>query len=223
MKVLVVEDDRRLCSLIARGLSEDGHVVDTAGDGLGGQEAARTGRYDAIVMDLMLPKKDGLSVIRELRDDGIVTPILILTSRDSTDDVVAGLDAGADDYLRKPFAFEEMEARLRTIARRLPVPPRRVLEVEDVTFDLATKRVHRAGREIVLKAKELAFLEYLMMNAGVVVTRAMIEEAIWARHSEICSNVVDVYIRRLRSKLEADGLPQIIFTVRGVGYRFGSC
>src|SRR6185437_4928298 len=213
MKVLVVEDDRRLCSLIARGLTEDGHVVDTAGDGLAGQDAARTGGYDAIVMDLMLPEKDGLNVIRDLRDEGIVTPVLILTSRDGTDDVIAGLDAGADDYLRKPFAFEEMEARLRTVARRIPAAPRLVLTAGDVTFDLASKRVTRQGREIALKAKELAFLEYLMANAGVVVTRVMIEEAIWNRRTEISSNVIDVYVRRLRAKLECDGMPQIIFTV----------
>lgn len=221
MKVLVVEDDERLCTLIARGLTEDGHVVDRAGDGIGGQEAATSGAYDAIVMDLMLPKKDGLSVIRDLRGGGVTTPVLILTSRDAIDDVVAGLDAGADDYLRKPFAFEEMEARLRTVARRIPAPPRLVLRVGDVTFDLATKRVRRRDREIELKPKELALLEYLMTNPGVVLTRTKIEDAIWARHSEISSNVIDVYIRRLRTKLECDGMPPVIFTVRGIGYRFG--
>lgn len=222
MKVLIVEDDRQLCALIARGLAEDGYVVDTAQDGPSGQEAARVGGYDAIIMDLMLPKKDGLRVIRELREDGVITPVLILTSRDGTDDVIAGLDAGADDYIRKPFAFEELEARLRTVARRIPAPPRLVLTAGDVTFDLASKRVRRDGRDIQLKPKELAFLEYLMTNAGVVVTRAMIEEAIWARHSEISSNVIDVYVRRLRAKLEFDGMPQIIFTIRGIGYRFGA-
>jgi DNA-binding response OmpR family regulator len=222
VKILVVEDDQRLCSLIARGLTEDGHVVDTLYDGRSGQEAAQDGSYDAIVLDIMLPEKDGLAVVRDLREQGVSTPVLVLTARDSTEDVIAGLDAGADDYLRKPFAFEEMEARLRTVARRAPAPPRMVLEAGDIRFDLASRQVVRQGRRIELKAKELAFLEYLMSNAGVVLTRAMIEQAIWARHSEISSNVIDVYVRRLRSKLECDGMSQVIFTVRGIGYRFGS-
>ena len=222
MRLLIVEDDDRLASALRRGLEERGHVVDHAADGPNGEVLASDDGYDAIVLDLNLPGRDGLAVLRSLRAEGVATPILIATSRDETDDVVAGLDAGADDYIRKPFAFRELEARLRTISRREKAPSSAVLAVADLTFDLATRRAIRGTREIELTAREMAFLEYFMRNAGRVLTRPMIETALWDRTSETTSNVVDVYIRRLRVKIDAPQEAPLFHTVRGLGYRMGS-
>jgi len=222
MKFLVVEDDVKLSALLARGLSRSGHIVDLECDGQSGQEAACSGTYDVIILDIMVPKKSGLSVARDLRSTGNPTPILILTARDTPEDVVAGLDAGADDYLRKPFAFSELEARLRTLARRAGVPPRTVLRVGNLTFDTTSKHVERDGRAIQLTGREMAYLEYFMRNAGIVVTRAMLENALWNRDTELSSNAIEVYVRRLRSKIEFDGMPPLITTLHGIGYRFGS-
>jgi two-component system, OmpR family, copper resistance phosphate regulon response regulator CusR len=221
MRLLVVEDDLKLAALLARGLRQDGHVVDVDYDGESGQEAARSGIYDAIILDIMLPSKSGLSVCHELRTEGKATPILMLTARDAPQDVAAGLDAGADDYLRKPFSLTELEARLRTLARRARVPPRTILRVADVTFDTASKHVERAGWPIAFTARELSYLEYFMKNAGIIVTREMLENALWDRDSELSSNAVEVYVRRLRAKLEAHGMPRLLTTQHGVGYRFG--
>lgn len=222
MKILIIEDDEKLCRLLARGLAEDGHVVHVEYDGVAGAEAVEQEPFDTLVVDIMLPRKDGLTLVRELRERGHGTPILMLTARDTIEDVIAGLDAGADDYLRKPFAFEELEARLRSLTRRPTATPRTVLAVEDLIFDLASKRVKRGDREIELTARELAFLEYFMKNAGIVLTRTMLEKALWDREAEISSNVIDVYVRRLRAKLDLDGFPPLITTIRGVGYRLGS-
>lgn len=221
MRLLVIEDDLKLAALLARGLRQEGHVVDVEHDGESGQEAARASIFDAVILDIMLPGKSGLSICHELRAEGKATPILMLTARDAPQDVAAGLDAGADDYLRKPFALTELEARLRTLARRARVAPRAILRVGDVTFDTTSKHVERNGRTILFTARELAYLEYFMKNAGIVITRAMLENALWDRDSELSSNAVEVYVRRLRAKLEADGMSRLLTTVHGIGYRFG--
>jgi DNA-binding response OmpR family regulator len=222
MRLLVVEDDARLCDVLRRGLTEQGHVVDIAHDGEEGETWASGTPYDVVVLDVNLPKRDGLSVVRSLRSGGVRTPVLMLTSRDTADDVIAGLDAGADDYLRKPFVFGELEARLRSIARRAsPDSVDALLRVGDLRFDLRSRRAMRGGEEIDLTAREAAFLEYFMRNAGRLITRRMIEDALFERESETTSNVVEVYVSRLRAKLTTGGAPQLLHTVRGAGYRFG--
>jgi DNA-binding response OmpR family regulator len=222
MHLLVVEDDLRLCDVLRRGLGEAGHVVDVVNDGKAGEEWATGGRYDAVVLDVNLPKKDGLSVVRGLRSQRVRTPVLLLTSRDTPQDVIDGLDAGADDYLRKPFVFGELEARLRSIVRRRTEESLDAeLRFDDLVFDLASRRVRRDTREIELTARESAFLEYFMRNAGRLLSRAMIEDALFDRRSETVSNVVEVYVSRLRSKLTVSGESQLLHTVRGAGYRFG--
>jgi two-component system OmpR family response regulator len=222
MRLLVVEDDPRLSDVLRRGLTEQGHVIDVAGDGESGEQWAAGGAYDAVVLDVNLPKRDGLSVVRNLRASGVRTPVLILTSRDTTDDAIESLDAGADDYLRKPFVFGELEARLRSITRRASAHVLDArLEVGDLRFELGSRLVSRAGRKIDLTARETAFLEYFMRNSGRLITRRMIEDALFDRESETTSNVVDVYVSRLRAKLTARGEPQMLHTVRGAGYRFG--
>ena len=221
MRLLVVEDDLRLCDVLRRGLCEQGHVVDVAHDGEEGEHWASATVYDAVVLDVNLPKRTGFEMVRSLRANRVETPVLILTSRDTADDVIEGLDAGADDYLRKPFVFGELEARLRTILRRRDRGRLDAqLRVGDLSLDLSSRRVHRATREIELTAREVAFLEYFMRNAGRLVTRPMIEDALFDRASETTSNVVEVYVSRLRSKLTAGGEPQLLHTVRGAGYRF---
>ncbi len=221
MKILVIEDDARLAEVIRRGLSESGHIVDCEYDGPAGEHAARSASYDAVILDGMLPGKDGLDVARSLRSAGIGTPILMLTARDTPEDIVRGLDAGADDYVRKPFVFSEIEARLRSITRRPQTIGSDILCIADVELDLATRRVRRGSTNLELTARETAFLEYLMRNAGRLLTRAMIEDALWERDRESGSNVIEVYIRRLRAKLSPNGEPALIETVRRSGYRFG--
>lgn len=221
MRLLVVEDDTRLCDVLRRGLREEGHVVDVAYDGEEGEKWAGTALYDAIILDVNLPKRDGLSVVRTLRRAGDRTPVLVLTSRDTVQDVIEGLDAGADDYLRKPFVFGELEARLRSILRRSDGQTLDAqLRVADLTFDLGARRVRRGTREIELTARESAFLEYFMRNSERLLTRRMIEDALFNRENETTSNVVDVYVSRLRSKLTSEGEPQLLHTVRRAGYRF---
>lgn len=221
MKILVVEDDRRLAELLRRGLAESGHVVDLEHDGESGEGSAAGGAYDAIVLDVMLPRKDGFAVARDLRARNVATPILMLTSRDTAEDTIAGLDAGADDYLRKPFVFGELEARLRSLARRIAAPVHRTLTIGDLQMDLATRRVTRGETPLALTARETAFLEYLMRNSGLLITRPMLEDALWERDRDTASNLIEVYVRRLRSKLSPSGEPPLIHTVRGSGYRFG--
>ena len=220
MKILIVEDDVGLSRVLRRGLAESGHVVDLERDGPAGESAALVANYDAIVLDVMLPGKDGLAVTRGLRSRGIAVPILMLTSRDTAEDAILGLDAGADDYLRKPFVFGELEARLRSLTRRTAAVVQAELQAGDIVLNLATRRVTRSGREIDLTAREIAFLEYLIRNAGLMLTRGMIEGALWENDRERNSNVIDVFVRRLRLKLSPQGEPSPIETVRGVGYRF---
>lgn len=222
MRLLVVEDDVRLCDVLRRGLGEQGHVVDVAHDGEQGEAWAQGVPYDAVILDVNLPKRDGLSVVRSLRKCDVRTPVLMLTSRDTPDDVIAGLDAGADDYLRKPFVFGELEARLRTIVRRRsPEPLEAELRAADLVFDLKSRRVRRGERQIELTAREAAFLEYFMRNADRIITRPMIEDALFERESETTSNVVEVYVSRLRSKITEGREAQLLHTIRGAGYRFG--
>jgi DNA-binding response OmpR family regulator len=222
VRVLVVEDDEPLRALIARGLAEDGHVIDTLPDGRECDAYLAATPYDALVLDLNLPYEDGLSILRRLRARGEATPVLLLTARDAADDVAAGLNAGADDYLRKPFAFIELEARLRSIARRPLAWSGDVLQASDLTFDCSTRQARRGERDLVLTAKEAVFLEVLLRNRGRTVSRRVLEDLLWDRDSDPSSNVLDVYARRIRNKLVSEGEPQLIATVRGVGYRLES-
>lgn len=221
MKLLIVEDDEVLSGYLREGLMEEGHVVGVAFDGVNGELAATSGEYDAIILDLMIPEKDGMAVLSSLRTTGVTTPVLILTARDTVADAVQGLDSGADDYLRKPVDFEELLARLRSITRREPAAMRLELRVEDLIFDLATRRATRGGNAIALTTRESAYLEYFMRNSGLVITRGMLEAALWDDEAETTSNVIDVYVRRLRTKLDADGRLPLLHTIRGAGYRFG--
>jgi two-component system OmpR family response regulator len=222
VRLLLIEDDDRLSDVLRRGLEEQGHVVDIAHDAPLGESLAADPEYDAIVLDLNLPGGDGLQLLQRLRAAGVGTRVVVATSRDETDDVVAGLDAGADDYIRKPFALTELLARLRSVSRREAPPASVVLEVGDLSFDLASRQVSRSSREISMTSRELAFLEYFMRNANRVLTRPMIETALWDRTSETTSNVVDVYVRRLRMKIDPDGEAPLLHTVRGIGYKMGA-
>ncbi len=221
MRLLLVEDDKKAARVLARGFGEEGFVVDVAQSGEIGDELAAANRYDAIVLDWLLPRKDGLAVCRELRGRGIRTPILMLTARDSLPDRVSGLDSGADDYLTKPFAFEELLARIRALLRRSELTRPPVLKVADLTLDPVTHRVTRGAVEITLTPKEYAILETLMRHAGEVVSRTRIGESAWRDDPEDLTNVVDVHVSHLRRKVEATGGPQLIHTVRSRGFRLG--
>jgi DNA-binding response OmpR family regulator len=219
LRILLVEDNRRLSNSLLQSLVEDGYAVDPAYDGLEGEEMAQVYPYDAIILDIMLPKKNGLEVCRELRNQRVNVPILMLTARDTVEDRVSGLDSGADDYLVKPFAMEELRARLRALLRRRSDDKSGLLKVGDLMLDPATHAVERAGQAVELTAKEFSLLEYLMRNANRVVTRSMVENHIWSYDFQASSNVVDVYVRRLRRKLDDPFDEKLIETVRGVGYR----
>jgi len=219
MRILLVEDDGPLRDIIRRGLSEAGHVVDALPDGQYCADYLDSSSYDTLILDLNLPQEDGLSVLRRLRRNGSQVPTLILTARDAITDVIHGLDTGADDYLRKPFAFGELEARLRALARRPPTVEHDVLRVGDIEFDTHTRSTRRGDREINLTAKESAFLEQLLRHPGQTITRSALEDRLWDKESDRSSNVLDVYARRLRMKLTEDGEPQVLHTVRGLGYR----
>jgi DNA-binding response OmpR family regulator len=221
MRLLLVEDDKKAARVLARGFGEEGFVVDVAQSGEIGDELASANRYDAIVLDWLLPRKDGLAVCRGLRGQGIRTPILMLTARDSLPDRVSGLDSGADDYLTKPFAFEELLARIRALLRRSELTRPPVLKVADLTLDPTTHRVTRGSVEITLTPKEYAILETLMRHAGEVVSRTRIGESVWRDDPEDLTNVVDVHVSHLRRKVDATGGPQLIQTVRSRGFRLG--
>lgn len=219
MRVLVVEDERRLTHLLRRVLEEERYVVDEAYDGVDGEDLARAGNYDAIVLDVMLPGRQGLAVCENLRKDHIATPILMLTARDALEDVVRGLDAGADDYLVKPFAFAELLARLRSLSRRrtaeIAAP---LLEVDDLAMDLMRHEVRRAGKVVELTPREYALLEYFMRHPGQVLTRTQILTNVWRYDAYLSSNAVDTYVHYLRDKVD-NGYPRkLLHTVRGVGY-----
>ncbi len=220
MRVLVVEDERRIAAYVKRGLEEQGYAVDAVYDGAEALAWAEAADFDLIVLDILLPEMDGISACRELRRRGIHCPILMLTARDSVDDRVAGLDAGADDYLVKPFAMRELLARLRALARRSTDANRSpVLQVADLTLNTLTHRIRRRDRPIELTAKEYAVLECLMREPERVLTRTMIAEHVWNYDVVNQSNVVDVYIRNLRRKIDDPFGVKLIHTVRGAGYR----
>jgi len=222
MRVLVVDDDVRLCSVMQRGLTEEGYAVDTANDGEEGQYFAEINDYDLVILDIMMPKVDGLTVCRNLREAQRNAPILMLTAKDAIPDRVTGLDAGADDYLVKPFAFDELVARIRALTRRHAPPARRNWGSKTSCSIQSPGRVRRGDREIELTTKEYAVLEYFLRNPGAVITRGMIEEHAWSNDFDSVSNLVDVYIRHLRAKLDHDGEPSLIETIRGTGYRLRS-
>ena len=218
MRILIVEDDRRLANQLKKGLDEEGHPTSIVFDGKEGWEAANANEFDVFVLDVMLPTVDGFSLVRRVRRAGIATPILMLTARDSNEDVVTGLDAGADDYLTKPFSFRVLLARLRALERRKQVDPRTLLQVSDLTLDAATHRVERGGASVPLTRTEFAILDLLIKNAGKVLTRERLIESVWGYDCEIESNTLDVFMRQLRLKVEPPGSRKLIHTVRGVGY-----
>ena len=219
MRILLVEDNKRLSDSLKLSLKDDGYAVDTAYDGLDGEEMARTPVYDAIILDIMLPGKDGISICRDLRNQHIKTPILMLTARDALNDRVQGLDSGADDYLVKPFELEELRARIRALLRRDAPDKSGTLQIADLELDPAAHSVHRNGQPIDLTAKEFALLEYMMRHPNHVMTREMAEQHIWSDEHLIASNVVDVYIRRLRRKVDDPFDEKLLETLRGAGYR----
>ncbi len=219
MRLLVVEDNQRLRNSIKLSLEESGYVLDTAADGVEGQELAELTPYDAIILDIMLPKRDGLEVCRNLRRQHQRTPILLLTARDAVEDRVKGLDSGADDYLIKPFSLDELSARLRALLRRDASDKTGVLVAADLELDPATHTIQRAGIPIELTSKEFALLEYMLRNPNWLITREMAERHVWDYGGASGSNLVDVYIRRLRRKLDDPFELKLIETVRGFGYR----
>jgi two-component system, OmpR family, copper resistance phosphate regulon response regulator CusR len=218
VRLLLAEDDSRVAAFVARGLREQAYAVDVAPNGEEALYLAGVNDYDLIVLDVMLPIKDGHAVCRELRSAGTRTPILMLTARGSVDDRVAGLDSGADDYLTKPFDFKELLARLRALRRRAAVFRPEVIQVGDLSMNTASHAVVRAGRPISLTAKEYALLEFLMLNQGRVVGREQIAQHVWDENFDPLSNIIDVYIKRLRTKIDAGSPPRLIHTRRGEGY-----
>ena len=219
MRILLVEDNVRLSDSLKRNLMDDKYAVDTAYDGQEGEELAELTPYDVIILDVMLPKKNGVDVCRSLRNQRITTPILMLTARDALEDRVLGLDSGADDYLVKPFEMDELRARLRALLRRESEDKSGLITIADLVLDPATHFVQRGGKPIELTAREYAMLEYLMRNPNRLITRQMAENHLWSYSAQVLSNAVDVYIRRLRSKIDDPFEVKLIETVRGAGYR----
>jgi two-component system OmpR family response regulator len=217
VQILVVEDEERMAELLRRGLTEEGHHVVVARNGVQGLEIAQSSSFDVIVLDIMLPQVNGLVVARRLRESRNKTPVLMLTARDTTSDIVQGLDSGGDDYLTKPFSFDVLLARLRSISRRGPIERPPCLQVADLKLDPATRAVTRNGAAINLTPREYALLELLLRNTGRVVTRQSILEAVWGFDTEVSENTLEAFVRLLRMKIGADA-PKLIHTVRGVGY-----
>jgi two-component system copper resistance phosphate regulon response regulator CusR len=218
MRVLLVEDDIRIARFLTKGLREKTYAVDVAGDGDDALYKAAVNDYDAIILDVMLPGRNGFEVCRELRDEGSNVPVLMLTARDSVEDRVAGLDTGADDYLTKPFDVSELMARLRALLRRGHVVRPERIEVEDMVIDTRSQQVKRGGQAIVLTAKEYALLEYLARNAGRVISRTEITEHVWDERVDLFSNLIDVHVNRLRRKIDDPFASKLIHTRRGAGY-----
>jgi len=218
MHILVVEDEKKVASFIQRGLEAEHYTVDVAYDGEAGLVRVFDGNYDLLILDVMLPKRDGLSVLQEVRRHKLNLPVLLLTARDTVADKVAGLDRGADDYLTKPFAFEELLARVRALLRRGTPMPAPVLALADLRLDLVTRQVTRAGRRIDLTAKEFALLEFFLRQPGRVLSRTLIAQHVWGVDFDTFTNVIDVYVNYLRKKIDTDFEPKLLHTVRGAGY-----
>ena len=219
MRILVVDDDRRLCGIIKRGLLEEAYAVDVAYDGEEGEALAEINPYDLIILDIMMPRKGGLEVCEALRSKRVNMPILMLTAKDAIEDRVRGLDAGADDYLVKPFGFNELLARVRALLRRESITKSPQLQVGDLVLNSLTREVWRGQRAVELTSKEYVILEYFMRHPNVVITRTMLEEHAWDYDFDSLSNLIDVYIRRLRRKIDDTETGSLIQTVRGAGYR----
>ena len=217
MRLLVVEDDARLSEVLVRGLREEGYAVDAVRDGQSALYQVAINNYDGVILDVMIPPPNGFEVCRQMRVSNLATPVLMLTARDAVDDRIQGLDAGADDYLVKPFAFAEFLARIRALLRRTPVATPPTLHVGDLTIDTAAHRVSRGGSEVVLTSKEYALLEYLARNAGRVISRSEIAEHVWDEHFDPFSNIIEVYVNRLRRKVD-HAEPHRIVTRRNEGY-----
>jgi len=222
MRVLVVEDERKIADFVRRGLTEQGYAVDVAYDGEEALDWPAVAEFDVVVLDVMLPGRDGIDVCRTLRERGVRIPIMLLTARDAVEDRVRGLDSGADDYLVKPFAFAELLARLRALARREPGVIAPSLDIGDLTLDTTTREVSRGGRLIEMTTKEYAILEYLMRHPNQVLTRSMIAEHVWNYDFDNASNVIDVHIRNLRRKIDDGFSTKLISTIRGAGYRISA-
>lgn len=221
MRVLIVEDNPKMAGAIQRGLRENGYAADVCHSGFEGEDLAAAQPYDVVILDLMLPDRDGVEVCRNLRRRCIATPVLMLTALSSTEDKIAGLDAGADDYLAKPFDFEELLARLRALLRRGEATEGRHLRCDDLELDLYTRRAKRGDNEFELSNKEFALLEYLMRNPNRVLSRSQIAEKVWDMNFEPGSNVIDVYVSSLRKKVDRHAPVPLLHTVKGAGYRFG--
>jgi DNA-binding response OmpR family regulator len=221
MRVLIVEDDRKAAGLLAKGLREERFVVDIAYSGEAGDEMASVNDYDAIILDWLLPDREGVAVCRDLRSRGVSTPILMLTARDALEDRVRGLNIGADDYLTKPFGFAELLARVHALLRRSDITRPVILQVADLTLDPLQHRVARDGAPISLTPKEYGVLEALMRHVGEVVTRSRLAEGVWETEHDALTNLVDVHVSHLRRKVDIEGKPPLIHTVRGRGYRVG--
>jgi heavy metal response regulator len=218
VRILVVEDERKVASFIKKGLEEEGYAVDVAADGEEGLTMALTRVHDLIILDIRLPRMDGLRVLQALRQDDVTAPVLLLTVRATIEDKVLGLDAGADDYLTKPFAFQELVARVRALLRRRMDAEPTLLHIGDLTLDPARRTVTRGGEKIDLTPREFALLDYFMRNPGRVLTRTMIAEHVWDYSFDTSTNVIDVYVNYLRKKVDAGREPKLLHTMRGVGY-----
>ncbi len=218
MNLLIVEDEKRMVELLRKGLEEEGHTVVCAGDGLEGWDLCKSYSFDMIILDIMMPGLDGYELAKRVRAEKIPTPILMLTAKDTVQDIVRGLDLGADDYLTKPFSFNELLARLRAVKRRALVPQSTTLQVDDLVLDPATREVSRGGVRLALTRTEYGLLERLMDRAGKVVPRRQLIESVWGFDREIEDNTLDVFVRLLRSKVDGNGRTKLIHTMRGVGY-----
>jgi heavy metal response regulator len=218
VRILVVEDERKVASFIKKGLEEEGYAVDVAADGEEGLVMALTHMHDLIILDIRLPRMDGLHVLQALRQNDVTAPVLLLTVRATIEDKVLGLDAGADDYLTKPFAFQELVARVRALLRRRTDAEPTLLRIDDLTLDPARRIVTRGGEKIDLTPREFALLDYFMRNPGRVLTRTMIAEHVWDYSFDTSTNVIDVYVNYLRKKVDAGREPKLLHTMRGVGY-----